>query len=279
MPQQRYLPYDTIDARLLGTVRDPSGNSLDSDGDGKGKGSPADDYTFWFVTGPAVYPGDCNNDGRVNEMDVLPLGVFYGMTGPRRDSLGEETGWGPKQAIEWSDKRSTYADADGNGIVDAADLLVIALNWGGAQPQASPIFPDGFDYRPYAAGLSSLLGNLGALEGSATGDLIVQLLNSYAIGSGQTPKQYSLTQNRPNPFNPGTQIGYALPQGGNVTLVIYNVIGQTVRVLVDGYEGAGYRQVVWDGTDQSGREVASGVYFYQLSADGFSQIRKMVKLR
>jgi len=279
VPQRRYLPYDTIDVKLLATVGDRSGNTLDSDGDGKGTGSPTDDYTFWFVTGPAVYPGDCNNDGRVNEMDVLPLGVFYGMTGPRRDSLGEETGWGPKQAIEWSDKRSTYADANGNGIVDAADLLVIALNWGGAQPQADPTFPDGFDYRPYAVGLSSLLGNLGALEGSATGDLIVQLLSRYASGAGQTPKQYSLTQNRPNPFNPGTQIGYALPQGGDVTLVIYNVIGQTVRVLVDSYEGAGYRQVIWDGTDQSGREVASGVYFYQLSTDGFSQIRKMVKLR
>ena len=279
VPQRRYLPYDTIDAKLLATVRDRSGNSLDSDRDGKGKGSPMDDYSLWFVTGPAVYPGDCNNDGKVNEMDVLPLGVFYSMTGPRRDSLGEETGWGPKQAVEWSDRRSTYADADGNGIIDAADLLVIALNWGSAQPQANPIFPDGFDYRPYAAGLSSLLSNLGALEGTATGDLIVQLLSSYASGSGQTPKQYSLAQNRPNPFNPGTQIGYALPQGSNVTLVIYNVIGQTVRVLVDSYEGSGYRQVVWDGTDQSGREVASGVYFYQLSADGFSQIRKMLKLR
>jgi hypothetical protein len=107
----------------------------------------------------------------------------------------------------------------------------------------------------------------------------VQLLSSYASGSGQTPKEYSLTQNRPNPFNPGTQISYALPRDGNVNLIIYNVIGQTVKVLVDRYEGAGYRQVVWDGTDQSGREVASGVYFYQLSADGFSQIRKMVKLR
>ncbi len=279
VPQQRYRPYDTIDVKLQATVRDRSGNTLDSDGDGKGEGSPVDDYSFWFVTGPAVYPGDCNNDGQVNEMDVLPLGVFYSMTGPRRDSLGEETGWGPKQAVEWSDRRSTYADADGNGIVDAADLLVIALNWGGAQTQANPIFPDGFDYRPYAAGLSSLLCNLGALEGSATGDLIVQLLSSYTSGTGQTPKQYSLTQNHPNPFNPGTQISYALPQGGNVTLVIYNVIGQTVKVVVDGYEDAGYRQVIWDGADQSGREVASGVYFYQLRADGFSQIRKMVKLR
>jgi PKD repeat protein len=279
VPLHRYLPYDTIDVRLLGTVRDRSGNTLDSDGDGKGNGSPADDYTFWFVTGPGVYPGDCNNDGRVNEMDVLPLGVFYGMTGPRRDSLGEETGWGPKQAIEWSDKRSTYADADGNGSVDAADILVIALNWGSAQAQAAPTFPDGFDYRPYAAGLSSLLSNLGTLEGSATGDLIAQLLSRYVSSSEQIPKTYALTQNRPNPFNPGTEISYSLPRGSDVTLIIYNVIGQTVRVLVDGYENAGYRQVVWDGTDQSGREAASGVYFYRLSTDGFSQIRKMVKLR
>jgi len=127
--------------------------------------------------------------------------------------------------------------------------------------------------------LSSLLGNLGSLQGSTTGDLIVQLLNSYVSSSEQTPKQYSLMQNSPNPFNPGTQISYALPRSGSVSLVIYNVIGQTVRVIVDGYESAGYRQVVWDGTDQSGREVASGIYFYQLRADGFTQIRKMVKLR
>jgi PKD repeat protein len=279
VPQQRFLPYDTIDVTLLATVSDRSGNSLDSDGDDKGEGSPADDYTFWFVTGPAVYPGDCNNDGRVNEMDVLPLGVFYGMTGPRRDSLGEETGWGPKQAIEWNDKRSTYADANGNGIVDVADLLIIALNWGGSHSQAAPIFPDAFDYRPYSAGLTSILNNLGSWEGSATGDLVVQLLSHYASGAGQTPSQYSLTQNRPNPFNPVTEIDYSLPRGGNVTLVIYNVIGQKVRVLVDAYESAGFRQVTWDGTDQSGREVASGVYFYELATDGFSQIRKMVKLR
>lgn len=278
VPQQRFLPYDTIDVRLKGTVSDRAGNTLDGDRDGKGEGSPADDYTFRFVTGPAVYPGDCNNDGRVNEIDVLPLGVFYGSVGPRRDSLGEETGWGPKQAVEWSEKRATYADADGNGEVNAADLLIIALNWGGVQPSASSLYPSDFDYHPYAAGLAAIREALGSVEGSDAGNRIVQLLNNY-VSSSPIPRHYELSQNYPNPFNPTTQIGFAIPLDGRVTLTVHNVIGQTVKVIVDGLVTAGYHSIAWDGRDQTGTEVASGIYFYRLEAADFTQIRKMVKLR
>jgi hypothetical protein len=93
------------------------------------------------------------------------------------------------------------------------------------------------------------------------------------------PTTYELSQNVPNPFNPTTQVNFALPQAGKVNLSIYNVLGQHVTNLVDGYMNAGYQTVTWDGTDYSGRSVASGVYFYKLSAEQFSDTKKMLLLK
>ena len=93
------------------------------------------------------------------------------------------------------------------------------------------------------------------------------------------PDRYVLLQNRPNPANMGTSIGYALPEGGRVKLEVYNTSGQLVRVLVDGEEGPGYKSVFWDGRDGEGREVSSGVYLYRLKAGKFEAVRKMVILK
>jgi hypothetical protein len=89
-----------------------------------------------------------------------------------------------------------------------------------------------------------------------------------------------LRQNVPNPFNPSTTIYFEVPEGGaNVTLRIYDSAGKLVRTLVNGYEPSGTRQVSWHGTNDHGQSVASGVYFYQLTAPSFSNTRKMVLLR
>lgn len=93
------------------------------------------------------------------------------------------------------------------------------------------------------------------------------------------PTTYELSQNIPNPFNPTTQIMFALPQAGKVNLSIYNVLGQHVKNLVDDYMGAGFQTVTWDGTDYAGHQVASGVYFYRLTAGQFSDTRKMMLLK
>ncbi len=93
------------------------------------------------------------------------------------------------------------------------------------------------------------------------------------------PTTYELSQNIPNPFNPTTQISFALPQAGKVNLAIYNVLGQHVKNLVDDYMGAGYQTVTWDGTDFSGHQVASGVYFYRLTTGQFTDTRKMMLLK
>lgn len=92
------------------------------------------------------------------------------------------------------------------------------------------------------------------------------------------PKNYSLSQNYPNPFNATTQISFALPKDGNVSLKIYNVAGQLVKTF-DEYMTAGYKTITWDGINKSGDVVASGVYFYRLDTEGYSKTMKMTLLK
>ncbi len=80
------------------------------------------------------------------------------------------------------------------------------------------------------------------------------------------PLLFNLGQNYPNPFNPSTTISYQLPAAGPVRLDIYNVRGQLVRTLIDAEQDAGYHSVIWNGKDNRGQSVASGVYFYRLSS-------------
>jgi hypothetical protein len=95
----------------------------------------------------------------------------------------------------------------------------------------------------------------------------------------QMPGQYALLQNYPNPFNPETSIGYRLPQAGHVSLMVFNVTGQMVRRLVDWDQAPGEHVATWDGTDQMGQPVASGIYFYQLVTGEFCEVRKMLLLK
>lgn len=89
------------------------------------------------------------------------------------------------------------------------------------------------------------------------------------------PEAFALHQNFPNPFNPTTTIGYALPEEGFVSLRIYDLLGKEVRTLVDDFEFAGMKSVRWDGRDDMGREVSAGLYIYRLEAEGFAQARKL----
>ncbi len=96
--------------------------------------------------------------------------------------------------------------------------------------------------------------------------------------AGLVPRTY-LSQNYPNPFNPETVIGYALGQAGRVRLDVYNLLGQHVRTLVDGWNPAGQNTVLWDGRGTDGSKVASGVYLYRLKTDNVTETRKMVLMR
>lgn len=93
------------------------------------------------------------------------------------------------------------------------------------------------------------------------------------------PTEFAMSQNVPNPFNPSTQIQFALPKDAQVNLSIYNVLGQHVTTLVDDMMRAGRQTVTWDGADATGTQVASGVYFYKLRAGDFSDTKKMLLLK
>jgi len=101
-------------------------------------------------------------------------------------------------------------------------------------------------------------------------------VTKFITEQNSTPKTFKLDQNYPNPFNPSTAIRYALPHAARVTLNIYNIRGELVTMLLDNdLQESGYRTAVWNGRDDSGRVVASGVYFYALRAEGKTQVRKM----
>jgi hypothetical protein len=89
--------------------------------------SPIPDTTI-IAANPVVWPGDTNNDGVVNQNDVLPVGLYWAMTGPAR--LNASNQWTAQSAIGWSNRNATYADANGDGIVNQAEVLSIGLNWG-----------------------------------------------------------------------------------------------------------------------------------------------------
>jgi subtilisin family serine protease len=97
--------------------------------------------------------------------------------------------------------------------------------------------------------------------------------------SGEVPSGYALSQNHPNPFNPSTTISYSLPEAGQVELTIYNVRGQLVRSLVNQALPAGQHGVQWDGCDNRGQRATSGIYFYRLTVNSWSQAKKMMLIR
>lgn len=117
-------------------------------------------------------------------------------------------------------------------------------------------------------------------------DTVVESAIAWIIKTGvddthpeSIPQCFKLLDNFPNPFNPTTTIEFQLPSASDITLNIYNTNGQLVRILISKQMTAGHHEMIWDGTDDSGRQVGSGVYFYYISAKKFKQTRKMLLLR
>lgn len=93
------------------------------------------------------------------------------------------------------------------------------------------------------------------------------------------PEHYELGQNMPNPFNPNTVIVFAVPRPAEVRIDVFNVLGQKVKTLANEFSKAGYKRVEWDGKDDNGSSVASGVYLYRMTAGDFSETKKMLLLK
>ncbi len=209
-------------------------------------------------TEPPPIAGDVNSDGDVNILDLVLVASGFGNEGP-----------------------DLAADVNGDGVVNILDLVLVAGAFGNAA-SAPSAHPQAFEMLT-AADVQQWLTDARSLEVKdatmARGIVVLeQLLASL------TPTEMALLPNYPNPFNPETWIPYRLAEDAFVTLTIYDGIGRVVRTLDVGHRIASAyesrsKAVYWDGRNEFGERVASGMYFYHLSAGDYSATRKMVILK
>ncbi|MCK4787719.1 MAG: T9SS type A sorting domain-containing protein, partial [Desulfobacteraceae bacterium] len=164
--------------------------------------------------------------------------------------------------------------AAGNGT------LVILSFYIKSTAQAGQISPlDLFPFLEFSFVLDNAHGSATVIPQFTPGSVTVDYPSGVDDYDLAIPKDFALDQNYPNPFNPETIIEYSLPTAAHVQVTVYNILGQNVINLVNEYQSAGNKRVVWTGTDASGRPVNSGVYFYRLTTDKFDMTRKMVLMK
>ncbi len=389
---QATTPHET---NIIFTVQ----NVIATDPDGNEIALSPGSLTITIISGLIVWPGDTNNDGIVNQVDILPLGLYWSSTGPARAEAS--MAWTGQICTPWTPENATYADANGDGTVNQVDVLPIGLNWNkthtlAAIPDAifrsdkrgrglkKPLSPtlrvnlvgevapnNTCSFEVVAENVADLFGlsfelvclpmtfvdslwveegswlgsdivfypvvdlangkvsigmsrkaGQGGVSGSGTvatimarfkdcepvhteiclqnvvandsqGNSIQFEIVNYTITTSvstnsvsEVPKSYALLQNYPNPFNPETTIEFAIPEQAQVRLEIYDIQGRMIKLLVDELKFVGKYVALWDGRDSSGNRVASGVYFYKLTAikstdrtPAFTQTRKMILMK
>ena len=136
-----------------------------------------------------------------------------------------------------------------------------------------------YHWRVRATSRNKMTGENRMTEWSDTFSFATEPPTSVEQNDGKFPKEFALLQNYPNPFNPTTIIKYQIAKASQVKLVIVNLLGQRVATLVDKFLPAGFYSAQWEGKDESGKLVASGVYIYQLQTKEFVKSRKLVLIR
>ena len=131
--------------------------------------------------------------------------------------------------------------------------------------------------KSFSAGKITLGGNEGSRDDNMY--LLAFKSNSSDDNWSRMPGFFTLNQNYPNPFNPITNIRYAIHKPGHVTLAIYNVLGQQVKLLVNQVLNPGEYSEQWDATDERGVAVSSGLYFYRIQTGDFAKTYRMMLIR
>ena len=203
--------------------------------------------------------GDINRDGQVSILDLILVANRLGETAPPNSEV----------------------DVNGDGVISILDLIVVASHLGESTAAASPsiLAMDNIEELDPAVVQAWIAqaqlendGSIAFRQGIAYLQSLLALL---------IPEETVLLPNYPNPFNPETWIPYQLSEPADVTLRIYAVNGELVRTLALGHTPAGMyqnrsRAVYWDGKNDVGESVASGVYFYTLTAGDFTATRKLL---
>ncbi len=219
---------------------------------------PAGPHQITIVVEAQLATGDVNRDGVVSILDLILIAQQLG----RRVPAGSPV------------------DLNGDGVVSILDLILTARSLGNTTASAAPsVGTESIDAATIEAWIAQARleddGSLAFKQG------IENLQNLLAL---LIPEETALLANYPNPFNPETWIPYQLAEPGEVTLTIYDINGQLVRHLAVGHQAAGMyrsrsRAAYWDGRNQLGEPLASGLYFYTLTTGEFTATRRMLILK
>ena len=221
------------------------------------------DWAFWADLRITAAPNpDTNLDGRINVLDLITVA----------QSLGQQPPSNP------------LADTNKDGAVNILDLVFVAEHL--SQNAAAPSQLDLIKSIPSTAkeviAAQRALIELEAMPNKSHGvQIAIELLRHYLSIADRNVQETKLLPNYPNPFNPDTWIPYQLSEGSTVTVKIYDVTGSLVRTIEVGHKPVGYyltreQTVYWDGRNQNGESISSGVYFYTLITDHYTQTRRMV---
>lgn len=245
-----------------------------------------------------VFPGDADNDGLVDAIDILPIGLYWEREINKRKNAS--SAWGPQLVAAefspndpyWQDPKNAkraYANTNGDRVINSDDVNVIVENWGKTTLKMTQAPSKPTRAKNPSQTLAIYEQMLAYLEQMPASEGIIALR---AFLSGKishihrhyVPAVTNLLSNYPNPFNPETWIPYQLAEGADVTIRIYAASGRLVRTLALGQKPTGYyltkdRAAHWNGKNTSGETAASGVYFVTLEAGEFYAIRKMVILK
>ena len=227
-------------------------------GDVTGTLIPAGPHEIRITVGGQIATGDVNRDGVVTILDLILIARQLGQRVPANSQV----------------------DLNGDGAVSILDLILAARSLGSTTTPAAPLVgTESIDAATIAAWIAQArLKDNGSLAFKQGIEILENLLASLI------PEETALLANYPNPFNPETWIPYQLADSAEVTLTIYDINGNVVWHLALGHQSASMyrtrsRAAYWDGRNQLGEPVASGLYFYTLTADEFTATRKMLILK
>ena len=256
--------WDANTGRHLRTFTGHTGDvysvSFSPDSSTLASGSGDDTVFLWEVTPTSSEPEriaeDVNGDGVVNIIDLTLVASNFGKTG------------------------ENAADVNGDGVVNIIDLTLVAAAFGNTASAAPEIWSCPLDGTLTRAEVEAWLREARQMNlTDASFQRGILILEQLLVAL--TPKETVLLPNYPNPFNPETWIPYQLATSADVTLTIYSANGVVVRTIQLGNIPAGIyqnknRAAYWDGKNELGEPVASGVYFYTLTAGEFTATRKML---
>ena len=221
-----------------------------------GDSIPAGPHEIHITIEGQLATGDVNRDGRVSILDLVLVAQQLG----KRVSAG------------------SGVDVNGDGVISILDLILVSQRIAGSS--AAPMArTDSVDAATIEAWIAQA-----RLEDDGSHPFKQGIENLESLLASLIPEETALLANYPNPFNPETWIPYQLAESAEVTLTIYDINGQLVRRLRVGHQAAGMyqsrsRAVYWDGRNQFGEFVASGLYFYTLKAGEFTATRRMLILK